>query len=382
MPLPFGPNMPNTLPWGTSNETPFNARTVVYDLARFFTESTALIVVYLFRVEVMGFCESVMNNNGKCLLLSAKLNGMATVLITGGTGLVGKALGQALLEKGYRVIILTRSTDKKPSVSGLTYAHWDTDKKIIEENAIKEADYIIHLAGAGVAEKRWTNRRKEQILSSRVQGSELIVKSLREIPNKVRAVVSASAIGWYGADPVVPNPVPFTEDAKAAAGFLGDTCKQWEESIEPVASLQKRLVKLRIGIVLSKDGGAVKEFVKPMKWGVAVVPGNGKQVISWIHIDDLVRMFITAIENESMEGVYNAVAPEPVSNREFVIQLAKSRNKIFIPVRIPPFVLKIVLGEMSTEVLKSATVSSDKIVKIGFNFRHPVISSALSSLAD
>lgn len=339
-------------------------------------------MVYLFRVEVMGFCECEPNNNRERLLSATKMNGMATVLITGGTGLVGKALGQALQQKGYRVIILTRDTSKRTPVSGLTYAHWDTDRQTIEENSIKEADYIIHLAGAGVAEKRWTNKRKREIVSSRVQSSQLIVKSLREVPNKVKAVVSASAIGWYGADPVVPNPFPFSEEAKPATDFLGDTCKQWEESIEPVKSLQKRLVKLRTGIVLSKDGGAIKEFIKPMKWGVAAVLGNGKQIISWIHIEDLVRMFIATIENENMEGVYNAVAPEPVSNRELVVQLAKSRKKIFIPVRIPSVLLKIGLGEMSTEILKSATVSSNKIVKTGFSFRHPVIGSALSSLSD
>jgi uncharacterized protein len=203
---------------------------------------------------------------------------------------------------------------------------------------------------------------------------------LKTIPNKVKAVVSASAIGWYGSDPIIPNPKPFEENNPADETFLGNTCKQWEESIEPVTQSGKRLVKLRIGIVLSKDGGALSEFKKPLQFGVAAILGNGKQIISWIHIDDLVRMFIAAIENSTMNGVYNAVAPVPVSNKNLTIQLAKSRKKFFIPVHVPSFILKLILGEMSIEVLKSATVRSNKIELTGFNFKFPTVTAALSNL--
>ena len=302
---------------------------------------------------------------------------MATILITGGTGLVGKALGQALLEKGYTVIILSRQAGKKSVVANLSYAAWDAEKQTIDEEAISSADYIIHLAGAGVADKRWTKNRKQEIVDSRVNSSQLIADSLKTIPNKVKAVVSASAIGWYGADPVVPNPKPFEENNPADETFLGNTCKQWEESIEPVTQSGKRLVKLRIGIVLSNDGGALAEFKKPLQFGVAAILGSGKQIISWIHIDDLVRIFITAIENSTMDGVYNAVAPVPVSNKELTIQLAKSRKKFFIPVHVPSFMLKLMLGELSIEVLKSATVSCKKIQQEGFSFHFPTIDSAL-----
>ncbi len=190
---------------------------------------------------------------------------MATILITGGTGLVGKALGQALLEKGYTVIILSRQTGKKSAVANLSYAAWDAEKQTIDEEAISSADYIIHLAGAGVADKRWTKKRKQEIIDSRVNSSQLIVDSLKTIPNKVKAIVSASAIGWYGADPAIPNPKPFEENNPADETFLGNTCKLWEESIEPVTQSGKRLVKLRIGIVLSNDGGALSEFKKPLQ---------------------------------------------------------------------------------------------------------------------
>ena len=305
---------------------------------------------------------------------------MATILITGGTGLVGKALGQSLLKKGYQVIILSRNAGKSSTIAGLSYSQWNVEAQTIERQAIENADYIIHLAGAGVADKRWSKKRKQEIADSRVNSCKLIIDSLTKIPNKVQAVVSSSAIGWYGPDPVIPNPQPFTEEAPAHDDFLGTTCKQWEESIEPVTQLGKRLVKLRTGIVLSTAGGALKEFIRPLRFGVAAVLGSGKQIISWIHIDDLVNMYIAAIENEKLSGVYNAVAPEPVSNKVLTLQLAKSRKKFFIPIHVPSFLLQLILGEMSVEVLKSATVNSSKIGQAGFHFKFGNISPALVDL--
>ncbi len=306
---------------------------------------------------------------------------MAIVLITGGTGMIGKALTKALLEKGYEVIILTRNVKQlkiKNEKLKVDYTEWNVAKKLIDENAIAKADYIIHLAGANVGEKRWTKKRKQEIVSSRVDSSKLIVDSLRNIPNKVKAVISASAMGYYGPDR--ENNPGFKETDPAFTDFLGSTCKQWEESIQPVTQLGKRLVLLRAGIVLSKDGGAFPKFLNALKFGFATVLGKGKQIISWIHIDDLVNLYIYSIENEKLSGVYNAVAPNPVSNKEFVLTLVKERNKFYIPVRIPAFVLKIVLGEMSIEVLKSATVSSEKINRQGFQFQYRNLEVALKQL--
>lgn len=301
---------------------------------------------------------------------------MKTVLITGGSGLVGTALRHALLTKGYKVIILTRNAAGKKSTDVLSYAEWNVEEQQIDKSAIAGADYIIHLAGAGVADKRWTKKRKKEIVNSRIDSSKLIVDNLRLVPNKVKAIISASAIGWYGADPAIPNPHPFIESDPADNEFLGDTCKKWEASIDAVEQIGKRLVKLRTGIVLSNKGGALKEFKKPLGFGMAAILGNGKQVISWIHIDDLVEMYIAAIENETIRGVYNAVAPNPVSNKEFILHLAR-KNKFFIPIHVPSFLLKIVLGEMSIEVLKSATVSCNKIQAVGFVFHHPTLQVAL-----
>lgn len=301
-----------------------------------------------------------------------------TVLITGGTGLVGKSLIKALVQKGYQVIILSRTIQDKTSSASVSYAAWDVKKQQIDIAALQRADYIIHLAGAGVVEKKWTEAYKKEIMESRTESSRLIFKALKNNPNKVKAIVSASAIGWYGADKGTEK--PFTEHDEADESFLGNTCRLWEESIEPVEGLGKRLAILRTGIVLGNDGGALAEFKKPLNFGVAAILGDGKQIISWIHIDDLSSMFIAGIENETLSGSYNAVAPNPVSNKTLTIALAKATGKFYIPLHVPAFVLKIMMGQRSIEVLKSTTVSCKKIMDAGFEFRFKTIEAALEGL--
>ncbi len=303
---------------------------------------------------------------------------METVLITGGTGMIGSALSEALMDKGYEVIVLTRNTKTAPH-KNFGYAEWNIHQQTIDENAVKKADYIIHLAGANVGEKRWTAKRKKEIIDSRVKSGQLLAKALKEITNNVQAVVSASAIGWYGEN---KSEAPFVETDPAANDFLGSTCRKWEAAIQDVSQLGKRLVILRTGIVLSNQAGAYAELKKTLKFGVAAILGKGQQVISWIHIDDVVNMYIAAIENQSMHGVYNAVAPHPVSNKEFIVQIARQRKQFFVPVHVPAVALKTLLGEMSEEVLKSANVSSAKIESTGFRFRYSAIEHAVEQLED
>ena len=307
---------------------------------------------------------------------------MSTILIAGGTGLIGRSLTQMLTTAGHQVIIMTRSSELKSVPGGLVrYAAWDVKRQEIDRDAIREADVIIHLAGAGIAEKRWTKKRKQVILESRTQAAGLIVKALQEIPNKVSTVISGSAIGWY--KPALPAEGSHQriETDPADPGFLGRTCRLWEQSIEPVTALGKRLVILRTGIVLSNEGGVLPEFSKPLRFGIAAILGTGKQFLSWIHIDDLCRLYRQAIENEDWQGVYNAVTPVPVTNKSLTLELARQmKGRFFIPFYVPAFLLKWIFGEVSTEVLKSTLVSADKIKKTGFQFLYPSVESALGNL--
>ncbi|RPD38801.1 TIGR01777 family protein [Chitinophaga barathri] len=301
---------------------------------------------------------------------------MDTVLVTGGTGLVGQALTALLLEKGYHVIVLTRGK-RTSSHPNLRFAQWDPARKSLDITALQAADHIIHLAGANVADGRWTKKRKQEILDSRVESSNLLYDSLRQHPNKVRKVISASATGYYGQY----TGKVFTENDPPASDFLGTTCKAWEDSVRQMETLGKTVVILRTGIVLSLKGSALREFHKPVKLGFATVMGNGDQFVSWIHLQDLVRLYFNALLNDQLHGAYNAVAPRPVTNRELVLTLARAvKGNSFITVHIPVFALKVALGEMSVEVLKSVKVSSEKIQQTGFVFSYPDVESAIKQI--
>lgn len=305
---------------------------------------------------------------------------METVLIAGGTGLVGRRLTEMLLEQGYKVILLSRSVQRNPGHPSLQHALWDPAKGFVDLNAIAAADHIVNLAGAGVADKRWSVERKKEIRDSRVWAGETLVKALRETPNKVQSVINASAQGWYGPDPA-SHPDGFREEDKPYKDYQASTCVDWEKSIDSILELGKRLVKIRIGIVLANGGGALKEFRKPLAFRVATVLGSGKQMVSWIHVDDLCRIFLFAIRQKELSGAFNAAAPNPVSNKKLIESLASVKfGKLFLSMPVPAFVLKIMMGEMSIEVLKSCTISAHKIQQAGFSFQFPTIEIALKDL--
>ncbi|MEO9210163.1 MAG: TIGR01777 family oxidoreductase [Ginsengibacter sp.] len=308
---------------------------------------------------------------------------MPTVLISGGTGLVGTNLTRHLLERKYKVIILTRENGIISNNPNISYHHWDVKNQLMDGGVLDKVDHIIHLAGAGVMDKKWTDEYKKEIINSRTNSAALIINTLKNNVHQVKSFISASAIGYYGEDApiLLLRREGFIETDLPSQGFLSETCVMWEASTEPVKEFGIRLVKLRSGIVLANSGGAFKEFKSPLKFGLATIFGDGKQIMSWIHIDDLCRMFCEAIENIYVEGVYNAVSPEPVSQKSFMIVLAeKMRKKFYSSLYIPQFLLKLFLGKRSIEILKSATVSCKKIKATGFTFLYPTLDAALNEL--
>ena len=296
------------------------------------------------------------------------------VLVTGGTGLVGTRLTSLLIEKGYQVRYLSRNPSKVSEVESFS---WDIDRQTIDEKALDGVDYIIHLAGAGVADKKWTTQRKKEILQSRTKSTEVLRSALANKDHQVKAFISASAVGYYGWD---TGGVWKKEDSRFGDDFLATVTKSWEAEVDQVEKLGIRVAMLRIGIVLSDKGGALKELTKPIKWGAGAALGKGDQYMSWIHLDDLCKMFIHALENDTIQGIYNAVAPNPVTNKKLSKLSAKVLGKPFFLPNVPGFVLKLALGEMASMVLGGNRVSSEKIQNDGFTFTYPEVEPALNDL--
>jgi uncharacterized protein (TIGR01777 family) len=295
------------------------------------------------------------------------------ILVTGASGLVGSRLTAMLLEKGHHVSHLGRSK-KTGSIPSFV---WNVENKSIDLQALEGVDTIIHLAGAGIADQRWTAQRKKEILESRTHSTQLLVDTLKNHRHAVKTFVGASAIGYYGFG---QGEEVFTEESKAGSGFLADVTREWEEQTDTIATLGLRLVKLRIGIVLSEKGGALAEMAKPIRFGVGAPLGSGKQYLSWIHIDDLCAMFIRAAEDQSLQGVYNGVGTNWVTNAELTKAIAHILNRpLWLP-NIPTFVMNLILGEMAGMVLNGSKVSSKKIQKTGFQFKYLKLNAALKSL--
>lgn len=292
---------------------------------------------------------------------------MKNILITGGSGLIGQKITKLLEKNGHQVAWLSRTPSKNKQKS---FA-WDVEGGTLDEQAILWADAIIHLAGEGVADKRWTTERKKAILQSRTHSSELLFRSIEKAVKKPESFVSASAVGYYGFD---TGEQLVDEEAAPGSDFLAQVVIAWEDSSKKFADLGIRTVLLRIGIVLDSGGGALKEMMNPP---VAAPLGKGTQWMSWIQIEDLAKMFVFAVENERLKGTYNAVAPKPVTNRDLTQKAAKKIGKPFLGIGVPDFGLKILLGEMAQMVIGGNRVSSRKIQEAGFNFQYPNLAEAL-----
>ncbi len=296
------------------------------------------------------------------------------VLITGGTGLIGKPLTEALLAKGYQVSHLSRKPGKNPKVKTFL---WDVPKQQIDPACISGVDIIVHLAGAGIADKRWTAKRKKELIESRTESIKLIYNLLHKNQNhQVKQIISASATGYYsnrGNELLTESSVPLHD-------FLATCCIEWEKAVDEGKQLGLSVTKFRTGVVLTTGGGALPPLALPVKFGLGTVLGNGKQYIPWIHLQDAVDMYLQAIDGQLPPDVYNMVAPNPVTNQQLTKAVARQlRRPLWLP-NIPAFVLKLIFGEMSLVVLGSTRVSAEKIQSRGFQFKYPTVEDALSNI--
>jgi uncharacterized protein (TIGR01777 family) len=292
----------------------------------------------------------------------------STILIAGGSGLIGSRLCRMLADKGYKVCILTRNKESKSRYPTFL---WNPSKNEVDPAALQNATAVINLAGSGIADHRWTNSYKKEIIQSRLDATATLLNEIKNHPG-VKSYIAASAIGIYGNR----GKEILDENSLPGTGFLSSTTKQWESSSE---NCTVRRVLIRTGIVLTPKGGALPPLARPVKAMIAPVIG-GDQYMSWIHVDDLCRIFISALENESWNGIYNAVVPNAVTHREFVTTLKKVLNPNAIIIPVPPALVKILLGEQSVIILDSANVKPSRAIATGFQFMFEDLTNALENL--
>ncbi|PZU85876.1 MAG: TIGR01777 family protein [Chryseobacterium sp.] len=298
---------------------------------------------------------------------------MKKILISGATGLVGKKLSKKLYERGYQVEILVRSKSENSDFKAYI---WDYEKGFLEKGALDNTYIFIHLAGASIS-KRWTESYKKEIYTSRINSAQFIYEQLQKQNIHPEAVISASAVGFYGQ---ITSEHIFSEQDTSAEDFLGSVCTDWEQKALQFENLGSRVVRVRTATVLSEKDGALKVFRKPIDFNMGAVLGTGKQYFPWIHLDDLVDIYFKAVEDVSMNGAYNASAPDFVNNEVVTKKLASHLNKkIWLP-NIPKFIIKAILGDMSVLALEGSRISSNKIENSGFRFKYSNLDSALSDV--
>lgn len=289
---------------------------------------------------------------------------MAKVLLTGGTGLIGTALSKHLAMHGFEVNILTRTPKKTGEY------RWNLTEGYIDKNAFEGVEFIIHLAGAGIADKRWTATRKQEIIDSRVLSIKLLLKKVKEYNVSLKAFISASGIGYYGA---TTSERVFIEEDSAHGDFISEVCQNWEAAALTFEKEGIRTVILRTGIVLSANGGALSKMKTPI-----VTPiGSGKQYLPWIHIDDLCSMYLKAVKENNLSGIFNAVAPEHHNSKSFSKALANRFKRPFLPIGAPGFMLRLLFGELAVILLEGSRISCEKIISTGFQFQFGNLQEAL-----
>ena len=300
---------------------------------------------------------------------------MKSILITGGTGLIGTKLYKFLKEKHFNVIVLTRR--ESLSIENKDFVLWDPEKNILDTNKIENMDCVINLAGESIDGSRWTNKYKKRIMDSRVISTRFLFTKLKSLKNKPKVLVSASAVGCYHEDTL--NEQDETSDLNH--NFLGDVVKKWEFESRKFEDIGIKTSILRIGVVLSKEGGMLRKLYPLFLLGLGVPIGSGKQILSWVHIDDMVAIIFKCI-NENLSGIFNIVAPEKINNIDFTKLLSKRISFIRLPsfIKAPKFLVRIIFGEQSTLVLNGLNISSKKIEKTGYVFKFPIMDDALKNI--
>ena len=300
---------------------------------------------------------------------------MKSILITGGTGLIGTKLYKFLIEKHFNVIVLTRR--ESLSIENKDFVFWDPEKNILDTSKIENIDCVVNLAGESIDGSRWTNKYKKRIMDSRVISTRFLFAKLKSLKNKPKVLVSASAVGCYHEDTL--NEQDETSDLNH--NFLGDVVKKWEFESRKFEDIGIKTSILRIGVVLSKEGGMLRKLYPLFLLGLGVPIGSGKQILSWIHIDDMVAIIFKCM-NEHLSGIFNIVAPEKINNIDFTKLLSKRISFIRLPsfIKAPKFLVRILFGEQSTLVLNGLNISSKKIEKIGYVFKFPSMDRALKNI--
>jgi len=314
----------------------------------------------------------IINHNQNKLL---NFVSMAKILITGGSGFIGKNLAHFLTEEGHSVSLLTRNPFREKFIHRAF--EWNQSENFINEKAFEDVEYIVHLAGEGIADKRWDSARKTRILESRTHSTKLLIKYIEKLKLPLKSFIGASAVGYYGNS--TEDKICY-ENSPAGIDFLGEIGKAWEDAYLPLHNLQIPLYILRIGVVLDSKGGALKKMLPVFKRGLGSALGSGKQYMPWIHHYDLSRLMLQCITQQLKPGIYNAVAPQHLTNKDFSKALATALHKPFIMPTIPAFVLKIIYGEMADVILKGNKVSAEKLLGEGFEFKFGDIHNALKNL--